>query len=194
MVRHAVAALRAGGIVLYPTDTLYGLAVDASNLEALQRLRELKGRERRKPISLVVHDLEALEEHAVLSEEARLFAHKHLPGALTLVVPARPHILEELLQSGAVGLRIPDDPFALSLARKLGAPFTATSANQSGQTTQENPMAIVAAMGPNAHYIDLVIDDGPRAGGVGSTVVLYTGEKPLILRDGVLSRAELGIA
>lgn len=194
VVRHAVAALKVGGIVLYPTDTLYGLAVDASNKEALERLRELKGRERRKPISLVVHDLETLETYAELSEEARVFAQKHFPGALTLVVPARPHIPEELLHYGAVGLRIPNDPFALMLSKELGAPFTATSANRSGHPTHETPMDIVASMGPNAHLIDLVIDDGPRRGGIGSTVVLYTGEKPLILRGGPLSRETLGIA
>jgi len=192
-IRVATAALRAGGIVLYPTDTLYGLAVDATNAEALERLRLVKGRERKKPISLIVPDMEALSEYTHMHENAHAFAKKHFPGALTLVVLAKSTIPDTLLHNGAVGVRIPNDSFALGLAKAFGRPYTATSANRSGYPTHETAMDIVAAMGPEAHHIDLVIDDGARAGGVGSSVVLYTGDTPLVLRDGKLSREELGL-
>lgn len=189
----AARALQAGGIVLFPTDTLYGLAVDAQNKDALERLYQLKGREKHKPVSLIVSDIDQVAEHAELHESARLFAQTHLPGALTLVLAGKPHLHESLMHSGAVGMRIPDDTFALALATVFNNPYTATSANRSGEETLPDPLDIVVNFKEHAHLIDLVIDDGPRAGGVPSTVVLYTTETPLVLRDGALSREQLGI-
>ncbi len=189
----AASVLRQGGIVLYPTDTLYGLGVDAQNIEALEKLRTLKGRERKKPVSLIVPDHETLEHHAHLHDGARAMAAKHLPGALTLVVPAKEHLPEALTLNGAVGLRIPDDTFTLALGYAFGAPYTATSANLSGHQTQADPTDIVVSFGPRTSLIDLVIDDGVRDGGIPSTVVLYTGDTPLVLRDGKITREALGL-
>ncbi len=189
----AARVLAAGGLVLYPTDTLYGLGVVHDNPDALARLRMLKVRDPKKPISLIVHSHDALHEYAVLSEGVRALAERHLPGALTLVLPARPHVPEDFIMYGGVGLRIPDDSFTALLSQKLGKPYTATSANISGHATQEDPMSIVIAFGPRTELIDLVIDDGPRAGGVGSTVVRYTDDTPQILREGRISREELGL-
>ncbi len=192
-VAEAARALRAGGIVLYPTDTLYGLGVDALNEEAIERLRQLKGRERKKPVSILVADVDAVAEHGDLHSEAHALAQRHMPGALTLVVEAKPHIPESLTLNNAIGIRVPNDSFALALARAFGGPFTATSANLAGHQTLATPMDIVVALGPSTNMVDLVIDDGPRDGEYPSTVVLYTGEQPLILRPGKLSREELGI-
>ncbi|MBP7741390.1 MAG: threonylcarbamoyl-AMP synthase [Candidatus Pacebacteria bacterium] len=189
----AARILEGGGIVLYPTDTLYGLGVDIQNTGALERLRALKGRERRKPVSVVVATIEELHAHAHLHEGADALVRKHLPGALTLVVKARSHIPEEVTLNGAVGMRIPNDSFVQALAQAFNKPFTATSANLSGHTPRSTPMDIIVAMGPRTELIDLVVDDGPREGGQASTVVLYTGDVPLVLRDGALSREELGI-
>ena len=189
----AARVLRAGGIILYPTDTLYGLGVDIQNTQALERLRELKGRERKKPISVIVGSIDDLIAHGELHEDAQSLAQKHLPGALTLVVKARSHIPEEVTLNTTIGLRIPNDPFALALARAFGAPFTATSANLTGHATLSIPVDIIIGMGARTDLVDLVIDDGPREGTSASTVVLYTGETPLILRDGAISRTELGI-
>ncbi len=189
----AARALRAGGIVLYPTDTIYGLGVDALNEEAIERLRQLKGRERKKPVSILVADVASLTEHTELHDEARALAQRHMPGALTLVVHAKPHIPESLTLNNTIGIRVPDDAFALALARVFGQPCTATSANLAGHRTLTTPMDIVVALGPSTRLVDLVIDDGPREADAPSTVVLYTGEKPLILRPGQLSREDLGI-
>ncbi len=192
-VTEAVRVLRDGGIVLYPTDTLYGLGVDARNVSAIEKVRHLKGREKKKPMSVIVADSAMLDTYAVLSTHAKRLAATHLPGALTLVVPAKALLPAALLLHGAVGMRIPNDPFALTLARVFGAPFTATSANPSGHPPLSAPMDIIASFGYASHAIDLVIDDGPRAGGVPSTVVRCTDDTPVILREGVLSREELGI-
>lgn len=190
--QEAALVLAAGGVVLYPTDTLYGLGVAHDNPDALARLRTLKARDPKKPISLIVHSHDALHEYAVLSEGARVLAERHLPGALTLVLPARSHVPQDFIMYGGVGLRIPDDSFTALLSQKLGKPYTATSANISGLPTHEDPMSIVIAFGPRTELIDLVIDGGPRAGGVGSTVVRYTDEAPQILREGRISREALG--
>lgn len=189
----AAKVLRKGGIVLFPTDTLYGLAADATNRSAIERLKRLKARQTRKPISVVVPHHEALEEYGVLNDRARELAKKHLPGALTLVVPAAGTMPEEIQLNGTLGFRIPDDPFALALARTLGSPYTATSANMSGVPTPPHIDAIITQLGPSARYIDLVIDDGPREGGVPSTVVAIVGEDAYVLREGAISKADLGL-
>lgn len=189
----AAGVLRAGGIILYPTDTLYGLGVDALNTVAIEKLRHLKGREKKKPMSIIVPDVPALRVYANLSDEASALAHKHLPGALTLVLSAREAIPASLTLHGTIGVRIPNDPFALALAQAFGRPYTATSANRAGHPTQSTPMEIISHFGHASHGIDLVIDDGSRAGGVPSTVVRCTDNTPVVLREGVLSREDLGI-
>lgn len=189
-VRRAAEVLKKGGIVLYPTDTLYGLAVDAFNRSALERLRELKGREKKKPISIVVPDIDGIEAHAEMDSVAQHFAKRYLPGALTLVLPAKGHVPAELMLNGAIGVRVPDDAFALSLARSFG-PFTATSANRAGFPTPKTPHAIIEQFGPLAMQIDLIIDAGERAGAPGSTVMAFRNGEAVVLREGKISREEL---
>jgi L-threonylcarbamoyladenylate synthase len=191
--KEAARALSHGGIVLYPTDTLYGLAADITNPDALQRLWAVKERDPKKPVSIVVPDVHALYEHGKLAEPQAVFAHTHLPGALTLVVPAREHLPEAVVYNGAVAMRVPNDPFVRALAQEFFSPYTATSANKAGEPTQSTATDVIVSLGAESQLIDLVIDDGPRASAVPSTIVLYTGERPLVLRDGALSREELGI-
>lgn len=192
-VERARDVLARGGIVLYPTDTLYGLAVDVHNPSALARLRLLKGRETKKPISIVVSSVDALDDYIVWNETAKALAQMHLPGPLTLVLTAKPHIPKEIQLIGQIGVRVPDDMFSESLARETATAFTATSANRSGMSTGPTIHEILMQFGPRISEIDLVIDDGERAGGVGSTVVTFKENKPYILREGLISRADLGI-
>lgn len=192
--KEAARALENGGLVLYPTDTLYGLAVDITNKEAFARLLELKGNDTRKSISIVVPDVHALYEHGKLGERQAAFAHKHLPGALTIVVPARSHLPESVMYNGAVAMRVPNDPFVRALADEFTAPYTATSANKTGDPTAALPFDIIASLGEYARHIDLVIDDGPRDSRLPSTIVLHVHDHPLVLRPGVLSAEALGIS
>ncbi len=191
--KEAARALAHGGIVLYPTDTLYGLAADVENQDALERLWAIKERDPKKPVSIVVPDVHALYEHGKLAEPQAVFAHTHLPGALTLVVPARDHLPEAVVYNGAVAMRVPNDPFVRALGQEFFSPYTATSANKAGEPTQSLPIDIIVSLGAESQLVDLVVDDGPREGVLASTIVLYTGETPLVLRDGALSREELGI-
>jgi len=191
-IRKASEVLGRGGIVVYPTDTIYGLAVDAKSTSALARLRELKGREKKKPISIVVPHMAAIEGYADLHPSAKYYAKRFLPGALTLVLPGKDTLPEELMLGGNVGIRIPDEPFALSLAQSFG-PFTATSANPAGLPTFAEPRDIVQQFSPSLHLIDLVIDAGPRPAGMGSTVVMFRDGVPYVLREGILSKHDLGL-
>ncbi len=191
--KEAARSLSHGGIVLYPTDTLYGLAADITNAEALERLWTLKERDPKKPISIVVPSVHALYEHGKLEEPQAAFAHAHLPGPLTLVVPARTHLPDDVVYNGAVGMRVPNDPFVQALAKEFTSPYTATSANKAGEQTKSVPIDIIISLGPSAQLVDLVIDDGPRESSLPSTIVLYVNERPLILRPGIVTAKELGI-
>ncbi|HYE23372.1 MAG TPA: L-threonylcarbamoyladenylate synthase [Candidatus Paceibacterota bacterium] len=189
----AASVLSGGGVVLYPTDTLYGLAVDALNKEAIQRLKTLKARETKKPIAVVVPHHDALEEYAQLNDTARALARRHLPGALTIVLPGSGKLPEDILLNGTLGIRIPNDPFSLALAHLIGTPYTATSANMSGLPTPPTVGDILVQFGPNIRHIDLVVDAGPRGDSKASTVVSIVGDQVYILREGAIPREELGL-
>lgn len=191
--RKAAAVLAAGGVVLYPTDTLYGLAVDATNPDALNALYTLKGRQPDKPVSIVVRSVVDMSRFAYVDEKAYALATKHLPGALTLVLPALPSLPRTLTPEGLVGMRIPDDPFCRALSAHFQHPYTATSANVSAEEPGATPEAILAQFKERADRIALVVDDGPREGGVPSTVVLLADGRARVLREGALSRADLGL-
>ncbi|MDB5245457.1 MAG: translation factor [Parcubacteria group bacterium] len=191
VVQEAAQVLAQGGIVLFPTDTLYGLAVDARNPEALDRLITLKGRDARKAISVVLPTTASISEHAEVSEVAQKLIDKHLPGPFTIVLPIKGDELRHVAPDGTVGIRVPNDTFTRSLAEIFKTPYTATSANVSGQESGQTIEDILEQFGSAAENIDLVIDDGPRAGGVASTIVRVVGDETEILREGAIPTADL---
>lgn len=192
-VQKATAVLSSGGIVLYPTDTLYGLAADATNPAALATLRALKGRETKKPIFVVIPDIGSIGTYAVLNEAGKELARRFLPGPLTLVAQATDALPKELTLAGGIGIRIPDDAFCSALAQAFGKPFTATSANRSGQETRATVHDIICQFGHLAEEIALAIDDGDRKGGRGSTVVTVMSGTPHILREGAIPGEALSL-
>ncbi len=189
----AAAVIARGGIIVYPTDTLYGLGVNALDVHALEKVRALKGREKKKPMSILLSSVDEIERHAVLGVEARALADKYLPGALTIVVPAREHIPAALTLNGAVGVRVPADSFAYALAVMSEFPVTATSANIAGMPTPETVPEILLHFGAHIAHIDLFIDAGPRKSEPASTVVMYVDGVLRVLREGAISKAELGV-
>lgn len=189
--KKAAKILAKGGLILFPTDTLYGIAADATNPKALAKLRELKGREKKKPISVIVPDTASIERYAVLNDASRMLANRFLPGALTLVLRAKDTIPNELLLNGAIGLRIPDDPFCLALARAFGKPYTATSANKSGRETPGTIREVLMQFGRDVNDIALAIDDGDRHDKKPSTVVMTVDGVPYVLREGAIPSREI---
>lgn len=186
----ACAVLRAGGVVAFPTETYYGLAVDPFNRAALSRLFALKGRAADKPVLLIVDNPSQLAD---LTEEipppfARLM-ERFWPGPLTLVFPGLTSLPEMLTgYGGTIGVRVSSHPVARQLVRGFGRPITATSANLSGR-----PAAVVAGgvhdqLGPG---VDVVLDGGETPGGQGSTILGYQGGKVCLLRAGVIPFAEI---
>ena len=179
-----VELLMHGGVVAFPTDTLYGLAADPRNPHALTRLMALKGRAVEKTVALVAASLVQAREVAVFDDNALRLAAQFWPGPLTLVVPALPRVLEPVRSaSGLVGVRVPAHPVACALARLAGTPLTATSANPSGSPATADPEA-VARLLPS---LDAIVDAGVLAGGPPSTLVqLDHGGGVSVLREGAI--------
>ncbi|MFL5304013.1 MAG: L-threonylcarbamoyladenylate synthase [Polyangia bacterium] len=182
-VAEAIAALRRGEVVAYPTETFYGLGVDAFDAAALDRLRALKGRGE-KAISLLI-DGEAMLARlcAEVPARARALMARHWPGALTLALPARPGLPEALVSDGCVAVRQSPHPVARALVAGFGGPVTTTSANRSGEPPATTAAAVRAALGDGCH----VLDGGPTTGGAPSTLARVRGDVVEILRAGAVA-------
>jgi L-threonylcarbamoyladenylate synthase len=189
-LNRAVSALREGGVVAYPTETLYGLGVDPFREEALERLYVLKGRPTEMPVSILVKDMAMLLEFAHdLPGPAMRLVQAFLPGPLTLVLRACPRLPERLTSgTGKIGIRISAHPFVRHLFSRYAAPITTTSANPTGRPDARNASEILAYF---PEGIDCILDGGPVTGILGSTVVDGTGEEPVILREGAIPADEI---
>ncbi len=187
----AVEVLRAGQVVGIPTDTVYGLAADPFNPDAVDRVFRAKGRPTSVELPVLVadaHQLEALV--ASVPEAARRVAARFWPGALTLVLPRRPGLAMHLgTNQATVGVRCPAHPVPLAICRRVG-PIATTSANRHGASPFTNPSALLEGLGT---AVDLVLDAG-RCAGQPSTVVDLSGPEPRLLRPGAVSWADVGAA
>ncbi len=186
----AATVLAGGGLVAYPTDTLYGLAADPRNPEAVARVYEAKGRGPFAPLPLIAASLEQVEASAgVCTATTRRLAARFWPGPLTLVVDAASGLAERVhAGGGSVAIRVPDHAVARALARTLGAPITATSANRLGCRAPSDADLVVAALG---NEVDLVLDAGPTRGGPPSTIVDARGDCPRLVREGAIGFAQV---
>lgn len=186
----AAFVLRKGGLVAFPTDTLYALGADASNPLAVRRVFAAKGRSLRSPIPLLVADLMmAIQLVGELPEAAVRLAKRYWPGPLTLVLRA-PRGICTLLTAGTgrIGLRAPDAAVALALIRHFGSPVTGTSANRSGGKDPLDAHEVQRQLGDR---VDLILDGGPVAGGSPSTVVDVTISPPVIVRQGPIRQEDI---
>lgn len=175
--------LKRGGVIAYPTETVYGLGVDALNERGIRRLFEIKLRAPDKPISVLVRDAVMLGRVVSrIPPMARPIMERHWPGPVTIVFPASSDIPPLLTgQTGTIGARISPHPFVKQLFNSFDSPLTATSANISGGEGLIEPEDILRTFGGR---IDLVIGMSEFMEGVGSTVVDVTGKKPRIIRQG----------
>jgi L-threonylcarbamoyladenylate synthase len=186
----ALAALRRGEVIVFPTETLYGLGADALNFSAVGKVFQLKGRDPNNPFPVLVADRTMLE--FLVAETTQLadsLMTRFWPGPLTLVLPARADIPRPLVnRDGGIGVRLSSQPIATELVRLLGRPVTATSANPSGW-----PGARTVAQAKNyfAGKIDIYLDGGELNSATGSTVAAVSKDKLKIIRAGEISRQAL---
>ena len=190
-IARAARLIREGALVGIPTDTVYGLAADATSDAAVSEVFRAKGRPADKPLIALVATMEMAEACAGFPPAARALADAFWPGPLTLVLPrARGAPLSPLVHQGAPGvsLRIPGNDVAHALVSAAGCPLTAPSANPSGAPSPLSAAEVVAGLGSS---VALVIDGGPAEGSLASTLVDLAGETPRLLRAGVVSASEI---
>lgn len=184
----ALAVLRAGGLVAFPTDTVYGVGALITSPQSIARLYEVKGREQTKAIAILIADANQLELVASqASEAAGKLAARFWPGALTLVLPKLQTLPAILSPNETIGVRVPDHAVARALLAAAG-PMAVTSANISGGSNALNANEVFAQLGGR---IELVLDGGQTPGDRPSTVVDLTGKEPRVLREGPVSATEI---
>ena len=186
----AVQALSEGKLVALPTDTVYGIAVNASCQSAVCRLFEIKQRAADNPLPVLIADFEQANTAArQIPPVAQHLAEYFWPGPLTLVVHKSPHISDLVTaQQPTVGLRVPDHELTRAILRQADFTVAVTSANLSGQAEAVSSRQVLTTFGG---LLDLLIDDGPCPGGIPSTVLDLTVSPPQILRDGPITRHQL---
>ena len=183
VVREAAEMLREGLVVAYPTDTVYGLAVDPRNAAAVRRLYELKGRAEGSALTLIAAELAHARAAGDLTPHAERLAARWWPGPLTILVRARPILARDMLAGGVtVGVRIPDHAVAVALARDAGFCITATSANRSHAAAASNCGDVGTAL-PD---VDAILDGGPARGGAPSTIVDASARAVTLVRQGAV--------
>ncbi len=190
-VAEAAAWLRAGGLVAFPTETVYGLGADATQPEAVARIFEAKGRPRFNPLIAHVADTETARAHAAFDSRADALAAAFWPGPLTLVLPRSAHCgVAKLASAGlpSLAVRVPAHPVAQRLLRALGRPVVAPSANASGRLSPTTAEHVRHSLGAR---VDMILDGGPCAVGVESTILDLTRTPAVILRHGGISREAL---
>jgi L-threonylcarbamoyladenylate synthase len=185
LVREAAAVVRDGGVIAFPTETLYGLAADAWNPDAVRRVFTIKARDPGQPLPLIAADLDQVVRWiGPLGPTAARLAAGFWPGPLTLVLPAPASLPPEALGGGdRVAVRVSSHAVASGLAREVGRPITATSANRSGEPAPADPDDFARALG---ELVDGILDAGPSPGGPPSTIVDVCDEPPRLVRAGAV--------
>ena len=185
----AAAGVREGGLVVLPTDTLYGIGADAFSPEAVRALLAAKGRGSDMPPPVLVPDARTVDGLATeVPDYARALVGAFWPGPLTIVLRAQPSLMWDLGETGGtVALRMPDDPVALALLREVG-PMAVSSANRTGHPASRTVVEAASQLGA---AVEFYLDGGPVTGGLASTIVDCTRDEPVFLRVGAISEADV---
>lgn len=190
-IRRALKTLEAGGVVAFPTDTVYGLGAPAFNTAGVERLFTIKGRQHTKAIALLIAEPSELGKVVMgVGEQALRLAERFWPGPLTLVLPRHSNLPDVLSPNETIGVRLPDHAVARALLAAAG-PMAVTSANLAGGANTRSADEVLAQLDGR---IELVLDGGPTPGDQPSTVVDLTGPQPKVLREGPIGEAEIKAA
>jgi L-threonylcarbamoyladenylate synthase len=168
VIEKAASIIKNGGVVVYPTDTLYGLGVNALDKKSVQKVFEIKGRNFNKPVSIAVSSLNEAKKYVKFNSTALKIAKKFLPGPLTLILPSKFNFPKRLNPDDNIRIRVPDNKIALELIKKSGFPLTATSANLSGG---KDPISAKESAKQIGDKINLILDSGKCKHSKGSTIV-----------------------
>jgi L-threonylcarbamoyladenylate synthase len=183
-IQRAIETLKAGEVVAFPTDTIYGVGVDPFNISAIIKLFEAKGRDYNKAIAILVGNIKQVEAVSeMITESARKLIEKFWPGGLTVIVPKLKTVPDLLSANQSIGLRMPDHSICLRLLNEFG-PLATSSANISGK---QNPLSSRDVIGQLTGRIPLILDGGDCPGGIPSTVVDCMNDEARILRQGTIS-------
>ena len=188
-IEKGVKILQMGGVIAFPTDTVYGLGADAFNSTAVEKIYEIKNRPKHRQLPLLIADVERLTTLAdPIPEIAWFLARRFWPGGLTLVLPKTDSVPAYLAPGPTIAVRVPDHPVCLALIQRLGNPIIGTSANISDQPAALTAEEVGQQLGGK---IDFIINGGKCPGGKESTVVDVTRESPIILRQGIIPSDEI---
>ena len=180
-IERAAEVMRGGGVIVYPTDTVYGLGCDIMNAQAVNRIIRIKGRDPKKPLSFICADLTHISRYAMVSNFAYRILKRFLPGPYTFVLPASREVPKLLRsKSKTVGIRIPDHPVPQSLVKEMGNPILSTSANRSNEEVITDPDELRVSLGKE---VDIIIDSGILPV-LPSSVISLVDDEPVILREG----------
>ena len=189
-IEKGVAILKRGGVIAYPTDTVYGLGAGLKFTKAIERIYEIKERPRNMALPLLLADYYQLADLAKsISPLAMQLARSYWPGALTLVLPALSGVPDIVTSGGkTVAVRIPAHPVPVALVKGLKMPIVGTSANLSGKPSPLTAEEVFAQLGDR---VDFIIDGGRCPGGKESTIIDVSGARPVLVREGVIPRGEI---
>lgn len=181
LISRVVENLQQGGVIIYPTDTIYGLGCDIFNRKGVKKIFQIKQRDQRKPFSFICSDLAEVANYARVSNFAFKIMKRHLPGPYTFVLEASRIVPDALMtKQKTVGIRIPDNHICQAIVSALGHPLVTTSANISGDATPQDPEDLHESMG---RMVDIVVDGGITLGDH-STVISLLNDKIEVLREG----------
>jgi L-threonylcarbamoyladenylate synthase len=189
-LKRAAESILSGGVVAIPTESFYGLAVNPTDIKAINRLFDVKKRRDDQPILILIPSVEHLDQYVIhVPEIARQLMNDFWPGGLTLIFEAKPNLPQELTAgTGKIGVRLSSHPVPTALAQAVDGPITGTSANISGQPACSSAKEVLQNLGEE---VDLILDGGETAGGKGSTVLDVSVDPPVLVREGMVSREQI---
>ncbi len=182
IVDQAVDILKNGGLIIYPTDTVYGLGCDITQKASIERIYRVKGMEKQKPLSFVCSDIKDISKYAKISTANYRDLRKYLPGPYTFILPGTREVPKALLsKQKTVGVRIPDHPLTLAIVKALGNPIISTSVNISAKSFASDPQEF------SEYYegqVDLILDSGPTWAELSSVIDMTDDDQPIVIRKG----------